>query len=72
MHLRERFGDVTVHYANRSGQGTGIIGDLIMDRADVALCTVRPENVLHELFDHTVQYMQAGFIYFCFCCFLIT
>lgn len=59
--MKDRLGDITVYHENRTGQGTGIIGDLIMDKADVALCTVRPENLLHELFDHSVQYMQAGF-----------
>lgn len=65
VHLRERLGDVTLHYENRSGQGIGIIGDLITDKADVALCSVRPDNLLHELFDHTVQYMQVGSLFLC-------
>lgn len=67
VHLRDRVGEIKVHYANRSGEGTGLIGDLIMEKADVALCTLRPDNLLHELFDHTVQYMQAGSVLSFFC-----
>lgn len=51
---------------NRNSTATGMYLDLMERKADLALCTVRPDVALHARFDHTIQYMQV----ICLCIFL--
>lgn len=39
--------------------GTGVLGDLVLSNADIAIGAITPRSDLHQLFDFTVQYMQV-------------
>lgn len=41
------------------GGGTGILGDLVLSNADIAIGAITPRSDLHQLFDFTVKYMQV-------------
>lgn len=55
VHLQARWGGI----GDKNFSGAGMYFDLLARKADLAMCTVRPDIQLHARFDHTIQYMQV-------------
>lgn len=44
---------------HNNGSGTGMIGTLLVKKADIAIGTITPREQSHRSFDFTAQYYQV-------------